>query len=119
MAGNRELYVTGYRVGDSILMVKSQNICMGKGKAFWLITGSMMNRQPSIWYDHWAAIILNGIITLKGVQDRPGHIIQISGKENRIEIQLCHNKNYTDFDTTKLLRNIRWTFSSFGNSEMN
>lgn len=51
-----ELYLTGYKIGDFTLngeIMKSFDL--KKGRATWLINGSVMNKQPSLWYEHWGS----------------------------------------------------------------
>lgn len=49
-----ELYLTGYRAGDFNLNGRiSKYFDWKKGKAAWLITGSIINRQPSFWFQQW------------------------------------------------------------------
>jgi hypothetical protein len=51
-----ELYLTGYRAGDFNLDgVITKSFDFKKGRASWLLTGSMMNRQPSFWYEQWGS----------------------------------------------------------------
>jgi hypothetical protein len=53
---NGELYLTGYKIGDFTLngeIMKSFDL--KKGRATWLIDGSVMNKQPSLWYEHWGS----------------------------------------------------------------
>jgi hypothetical protein len=51
-----ELYLTGYRAGDLELrgeIVKTFG--WKKGEALWVIDGSVINRQPSFWFDQWGS----------------------------------------------------------------
>ena len=51
---NGELYLTGYRAGDFNLSGEiKKSFGWKKGTASWLITGSIINRQPSFWYEQW------------------------------------------------------------------
>jgi hypothetical protein len=51
-----ELYFTGYRAGDFNLNGEiSKSFDWKKGQALWLITGSMINRRPSFWYEQWGS----------------------------------------------------------------
>ncbi len=51
---NGELYLTGYRAGDFNLSGEiRKSFGWEKGTASWLITGSIINRQPSFWYEQW------------------------------------------------------------------
>jgi hypothetical protein len=51
-----ELFLTGYRAGDLRVdgeIVKSFD--WKRGRASWTIFGSMINRQPSFWYEQWGS----------------------------------------------------------------
>ena len=51
-----ELFLTGYRAGDFSLNGEiSKSFDLKKGRALWLITGGMKNRQPSFWYEQWGS----------------------------------------------------------------
>ncbi len=51
---NGELYLTGYRAGDFNLSGEiRKSFGWEKGTASWLITGSIINREPSFWYEQW------------------------------------------------------------------
>ncbi len=51
---NGELYLTGYRAGDfNLSMEIKKSFEWEKGVASWLISGSIINRQPSFWYEQW------------------------------------------------------------------
>ena len=51
-----ELFLTGYRAGDFNLNGEiSKSFDLKKGRASWLITGGILNRQPSFWYDQWGS----------------------------------------------------------------
>ena len=51
---NGELYLTGYRAGDFNLSGEiRKSFGWKKGTASWLITGSVINREPSFWYKQW------------------------------------------------------------------
>jgi len=51
---NGELYITGYRAGDFNLSGEiRKSFGWEKGTASWLITGSIINRGPSFWYEQW------------------------------------------------------------------
>lgn len=51
-----ELFLTGYRAGDFNLNGEiSKSFDFKKGRASWLITGALANRQPSFWYEQWGS----------------------------------------------------------------
>jgi hypothetical protein len=99
-----ELYVTGYRVGDFNLNGEiSKTFAWKKGKAFWLITGSIMNRQPSIWYDHWGSNNFEWDNNFKKeFRIDLGTSFKYPAKKTEIKFNYAIIKNYTDFDTTRL-----------------
>jgi hypothetical protein len=49
-----ELYLNGYRGGDFILNGEiTKSFDWKKGRASWIATGGIANRQPSFWYNQW------------------------------------------------------------------
>ncbi|MCX6252855.1 MAG: hypothetical protein NTV31_00010, partial [Bacteroidia bacterium] len=51
-----ELFLSGYRAGDFNLNGEiSKSFDWKKGRASWLLTGAITNRQPSFWYDRWGS----------------------------------------------------------------
>ncbi len=53
---NGELFLTGYRAGDFSLKGEiSKSFGWKKGTATWNITGGIINRQPSFWYEQWGS----------------------------------------------------------------
>jgi len=99
-----ELYVTGYRAGDFNLngeILKSFN--WKKGRASWLITGSMLNRQPSIWYNHWGSNNFEWENSFKKeFRIDLGTSFKYPVRKTEIKFNYAIIKNYTDFDTTRL-----------------
>jgi hypothetical protein len=99
-----ELYLTGYRLGDFNLNGEiSKSFDWKKGRAFWLITGSMMNRQPSFWYQQWSSNNFEWNNNLKKeFRVDVGTTFRYPARKIEIKFNYAIIKNYTDFDTTKL-----------------
>ncbi len=96
-----ELYLSGYKAGDFNLngeILKSFD--MKKGRASWLITGGILNRQPSFWYTRWRS---NNFIwdenMKKEFRTDLGTAILYPGRTTTIKFNYAVIKNYTDFDT--------------------
>jgi hypothetical protein len=96
-----ELYVTGYRAGDFNLNGEiSKSFNWKKGKASWLLTGSMMNRQPSIWYDHWGSNNFEWDNNLKKeFRIDLGSAFRYPARKIELKFNYAIIKNYADFDT--------------------
>ncbi len=99
-----ELYATGYRVGDFDLEGEIlKTFIFKKGLAEWLITGSVKNTQPSVWYDHWGS---NNFKWDNGFKKEFRADVGTSFKYPARKIELKFNyaiiKNYLDFDSTAL-----------------
>jgi len=99
-----ELYVTGYRAGDFNLNGEiSKSFDWKKGRASWLITGSMANTQPSIWYDHWGGNNFEWDNNFKKeFRIDLGTAFKYPARKTELKFNYAIIKNYTDFDTTKL-----------------
>lgn len=51
-----ELYISGYRAGDFDLNgVITKSFKLPRGTALWEVSGGVMNRQPSFWYERWGS----------------------------------------------------------------
>ena len=96
------MYATGYRAGDFNLdgeITKSFN--WKKGTALWLITGSMLNRQPSIWYDHWGGNNFEWDNNFKKeFRIDLGTAFKYPARKIELKFNYAIIKNYADFDTT-------------------
>jgi Putative porin len=97
-----ELYVTGYRAGDFNLNGEiSKSFNWKKGTASWLFTGSMMNRQPSIWYNHWGSNNFEWDKNLKKeFRIDLGSAFRYPARKVELKFNYAIIKNYADFDTT-------------------
>jgi hypothetical protein len=97
-----ELYLTGYRAGDFNLNGEiSKSFDWKKGRASWLLTGSVMNRQPSFWYQQWGG---NNFEWRKNFHKEfridVGSIFKYPARKTELKFNYAIIKNYTDFDTT-------------------
>jgi hypothetical protein len=97
-----ELYVTGYRAGDFNLNGEiTKSFDWKKGRASWLITGSMMNVQPSIWYDRWGGNNFEWDNNLKKeFRIDLGTSFKYPARKTELKFNYAIIKNYADFDTT-------------------
>jgi hypothetical protein len=97
-----ELYVTGYRAGDFNLNGEiTKSFDWKKGRASWLITGSMMNIQPSIWYDRWGGNNFEWDNNLKKeFRIDLGTSFKYPARKTELKFNYAIIKNYADFDTT-------------------
>ena len=97
-----ELFLTGYRVGDFNLNGQiSKSFDWKKGRASWLMTGSVMNRQPSFWYEQWGGNNFEWNNNLhKEFRIDVGSIFKYPARKTELKFNYAIIKNYTDFDTT-------------------
>jgi hypothetical protein len=97
-----ELYATGYRAGDFNLNGEiSKSFDWKKGRASWLITGSMKNIQPSIWYDRWGGNNFGWDKNLKKeFRIDLGTTFKYPARKTELKLNYAIIKNYVDFDTT-------------------
>lgn len=97
-----ELYATGYRAGDFNLNGDiSKSFDWKKGRASWLITGSMKNTQPSIWYDRWGGNNFGWDKNLKKeFRIDLGTTFKYPARKTELKLNYAIIKNYVDFDTT-------------------
>ncbi len=97
-----ELYLTGYRAGDFNLNGEiAKFFDWKKGRASWLITGSLSNRQPSFWYQHWGSDHFEWNTNLnKEFRANVGTSFSYPARKAEIKFNYTIIKNYTDFDLT-------------------
>jgi len=97
-----ELYLTGYRAGDFNLNGEiSKYFDWKKGRAAWLVTGGIANRQPSFWYQQWGGNNFEWHNNLnKEFRIDLGSDFSFPGRKMEIKFNYAIIKNYTDFDTT-------------------
>ena len=97
-----ELYATGYRSGDFNLDGEiTKSFDLKKGRASWLIFGSMKNRQPSFWFDHWGGNNFEWTNNYKKeFRIDVGSAFMYPARKTELKFNYAIIKNYTDFDTT-------------------
>jgi len=99
-----ELYITGYRAGDFNLkgeVIKSFE--WKKGLASWSITGGMISRQPSFWYEQWGSNNFEWSNNLnKELRIDLGTIFSYPARKAEIKFNYAIVDNYTDFNTMAL-----------------
>lgn len=97
-----ELYLTGYRIGDFNLNGEiTKSFDFKKGRALWLITGSMKNRKPSFWYEQWGGNNFTWNESLnKEFRIDLGTAFRYPARKTELIINYAIIKNYVDFDST-------------------
>jgi hypothetical protein len=101
-AATGELFLSGYRAGDFNLNGEiSTSFDLKKGRASWLITGGIMNRQPSFWYEHWGSNHFEWNSNLsKEFRVDLGTAIYYPARKTVVKFNYAIIDNYTDFDST-------------------
>ena len=96
-----ELYLTGYRIGDFNLNGEiSKSFDFKKGRASWLINGSLMNRQPSFWLERWGSNNFEWNNNFKKeFRIDLGTTLRYPARKIELKFNYAIIKNYTDFDT--------------------
>jgi hypothetical protein len=96
---NGELFLTGYRAGDFILNGEiTKSFDWKKGRALWLITGGISNRQPSFWYDRWGSNHFEWHTTLnKELRVDVGSTFSYPARNAELKFNYAIINNYTDF----------------------
>ena len=99
-----ELYLTGYRSGDFILNGEiAKSFDWKKGRASWLITGSMRNRQPSYWMGQWGSNNFEWQKNLnKELRIDLGTEFSYPARKAGLKLNYAIIDNYTDFGTDAL-----------------
>jgi hypothetical protein len=97
-----ELYLTGYRAGDFTLNGEIyKSFFWKKGVASWVLTGSMMNRQPSFWYDQWGGNNFQWNNNFKKeFRIDVGSAFRYPARKIELKFNYAIIKNYMDFDST-------------------
>jgi hypothetical protein len=95
-----ELFLTGYRIGDFIINGKiSKTFYWKKGMATWDITGDIMNRQPSFWYDRWNSNNFEWNNNMnKEFRIDLGTDFSFPARKTELRFNYAIIDNYTDFD---------------------
>ena len=96
------LYFTGHRAGDFNLNGEiTKSFDWKKGRASWLLTGSMINRQPSFWYEQWGGNNFEWRNNFnKEFRIDLGSGFSYPGRKTEIRFNYAIIKNYTNFDTS-------------------
>jgi hypothetical protein len=99
-----ELYLTGFRAGDFNLNGEITKLFgWKKGTALWLLTGSMINRQPSFWYENWGSNHFEWHNNFnKEFRIDLGSAFSYPVRKTEIKFNYAIIKNYTDFDTAAI-----------------
>jgi len=99
-----ELYLTGYRAGDFNFNGEiSKSFDWEKGRALWLITGGIANRQPSFWYEQWGSNHFEWINKMdKEFRIDLGSGFSFPARKAEIKFNYAIIDNYTDFDINAL-----------------
>jgi hypothetical protein len=97
-----ELVLAGYRAGDFNLNGEiSKSFAWKKGVARWLVTGSIVNRQPSFWYEMWGSNNFEWNNNFKKeFRIDLGSAFTYPARKADIRFNYAIIDNYTDFDTT-------------------
>ena len=97
-----ELFLSGYRAGDFNLNGQiSKSFDWKKGRASWLITGGIANRQPSFWYDRWGSNHFEWYNNFKKeFRIDLGSVFSYPARKAEIKFNYAIIDNYTGFDTT-------------------
>lgn len=101
-AASGELFLTGYRAGDFNLKGEiTKSIDFKKGRALWLITGGIINRQPAFWYEHWGS----NHFKWNNSFDREfridvGTTFSYPARKTKVKFNYAVINNYTDFGLT-------------------
>jgi len=97
-----ELYLTGFRAGDFNFDGEiAKSFDFKKGRASWISTGSMANRQPSFWFDRWGGNHFEWTNNFsKEFRIDVGSKFSYPARKTELKINYAIIHNYTDFDTT-------------------
>jgi hypothetical protein len=101
-AASGEMFLSGYRAGDFNLNgVISKSFDLKKGRASWLITGGIINRLPSFWYEHWGSNHFEWSNNFnKEFRIDLGTSISYPARNSEIKFNYAIINNFTDFDST-------------------
>jgi hypothetical protein len=101
---NGELFLTGYRIGDFTLGGRiSKAFYWKKGIASWNITGDIMNRQPSFWYNSWGSNNFEWNNNLnKEFRTDLGTDFSFPARKTELKFNYAIIDNYTYFDKSAL-----------------
>ncbi|MBN1107907.1 MAG: putative porin [Bacteroidales bacterium] len=99
-----ELFLTGYRAGDfEIKGVISKSFDWKKGEALWIINGSILNRQPSFWFEQWGSNNFEWNSNLKKeFRIDAGTTFSYPARRAELRFNYAIIDNYTDFHSDGL-----------------
>lgn len=99
-----ELYLTGFKAGDFTLSgLITKRFDWKKGSAFWNISGSVRNRQPSFWLNQWGGNNFEWHNSFnKEFRIDLGTRFYYPGRTAELRFNYAIIDNYTDFDTLAL-----------------
>jgi hypothetical protein len=99
-----ELFLMGYRMGDFTLNGKiAKTFFWKKGMATWNITGDIMNRQPSFWYNRWGSTTIEWNNNLnKEFRIDLGTDFSFPARKTELKFNYAIIDNYTYFDRSAL-----------------
>jgi hypothetical protein len=99
-----ELFLTGYRIGDFTINGRlSKMFYWKKGIATWNITGDIMNRLPSLWYDRWGSNNFRWSYNMnKEFRIDLGTDFSFPARKTELRFNYAIIDNYTDFDISAL-----------------
>jgi hypothetical protein len=99
-----ELYLTGFKRGDfSLSGIATKWFDWKKGKAFWNVTGSIHNRQPSFWFNQWGGNNFEWNNSFnKEFRIDLGTQFSYPGRNAELRLNYAIIDNYVDFDSLAL-----------------
>jgi hypothetical protein len=99
-----ELFISGYRAGDFDLNGEiSKYFDMKKGRASWIISGGINNRQPSFWFSQWGGNNFEWHNNMKKeFRIDVGSRLSYPARKINLRFNYAVIKNYTDFDSTAM-----------------
>jgi hypothetical protein len=99
-----ELYLQGYRAGDFTLkgeILKSFD--WKKGMASWVVNASVLNRQPSFWFNQWGGNNFTWSNNMKKeFRIDLGTVFSFPARKAELKFNYAIIDNYTDFGTAAL-----------------
>ncbi|MBN1388475.1 MAG: putative porin [Bacteroidales bacterium] len=103
-SANGELYFTGYRAGDFSLSGEiRKTFGWEKGTAAWIITGGIINRQPSFWYEQWGSNHYKWSNNInKEFRIDAGTSFIYPARDTELKLNYAIIDNYTGFDENAL-----------------
>ncbi|MCU0462016.1 MAG: putative porin [Bacteroidales bacterium] len=101
---NGELYLTGYRAGDFSLEGEIfKSFEWKKGMASLKVNGSMINQQPSFWYEQWGGNHFEWYNNMKKeFRIDLGTTFSYPARKAELKFNYAIIDNYTDFGTDAL-----------------